>query len=125
MLPGKFDSVRLAKSLHIRHHRPEWCRAPSSIDLTIIDIQGTTGISDEEIADPGAFLVSAGFAPSLDRLLDGSLPAPVEHGRSAFDTAGCATCHRGEALTAAASTTSAPASTLEKHVVERSTLLHY
>ena len=65
---------------------------------TIIDVQGGTGISDEEIADLAAFLGFAEFGPSPERLPDGSLSPIAERGRQIFSAAGCGTCHSGDAF---------------------------
>lgn len=66
---------------------------------TIIDVQGGTGISDEELAQLAAFLDFASFPPSPERLSDGTLSAAAEQGRQIFEAAGCGACHSGAAFT--------------------------
>ena len=66
---------------------------------TIIDVQGGTGISDEEIADLAVFLGFGRFGPSPERQADGSLSSVAEHGRQVFEAAGCGSCHSGDVFT--------------------------
>jgi YVTN family beta-propeller protein len=66
---------------------------------TIIDVQGGTGINEQEIADLAAFLGFGAFGASPERQIDGSLTSVAETGREVFDAAGCAACHRGDAFT--------------------------
>jgi len=66
---------------------------------TIIDVQGGTGISDEEIAELAAFLGFGSFDSSPERLADGSLSPLGERGRQVFEAAGCGSCHSGDAFT--------------------------
>ena len=66
---------------------------------TIIDVQGGTGISDEEIEDLAAFLGFGSFGSSPERLADGSLSLLAERGRQVFEAAACGSCHSGDAFT--------------------------
>ncbi|HJO04104.1 MAG TPA: beta-propeller fold lactonase family protein [Acidobacteriota bacterium] len=66
---------------------------------TIIDVQGGTGISDEETTDLAAFLGFGDFAPSSAPLADDSPTSAAALGQELFDAAGCAACHSGDALT--------------------------
>jgi len=69
------------------------------------------GTRDQTLGDPKAGLSAdldalaayvtslADYLPSPHRTPDGSLPADAARGRDVFASAGCATCHAGDALT--------------------------
>ena len=71
----------------------------SDFQKTIIDVQGGSGISEDEISDLAAFLGFASFPASPERLADGSLSPIAERGRQLFTAAGCGSCHSGGAFT--------------------------
>lgn len=63
---------------------------------TIMELQGGTGLSDEELADLEAFL---GFHPVDPVPTQAADSSQIGLGRAIFAAAGCAECHSGPALT--------------------------